>query len=104
VKIFATELRGRVDSIPVRIGGFTVQILALGEAIRIEVFFVFFGPRQIPGYYLRLGRDRFLLTLTNQNSIAEEIKSRLRTGNAFYRSVQNLLSSRLLSKNLKIKI
>jgi len=43
-------------------------------------------------------------TLTNRNSIAEEIKSRLRSGNACYDSVQNLLSSRLLSKNLKIKI
>ena len=42
--------------------------------------------------------------LTNQNSIAEEIKSRLRSGNACYRSVQNLLSFRKLSKNLKIKI
>ena len=42
-------------------------------------------------------------TLTNQNSIAEEIKSRLRSGNACYYSVQNLLSSRLLSKNVKIK-
>jgi len=43
-------------------------------------------------------------TLTVQNSIQEEIKSRLKLGNAFYHSVQNLLSSRLLSKNLKIKI
>ena len=43
-------------------------------------------------------------TLTNQKYIAEEIKSRLRSGNACYNSVQNLLSSRLLSKNLKIKI
>ena len=43
-------------------------------------------------------------TLTNQNSIAEEIKSRLKSGNACYHSVQNILSSRLLSKNLKIKI
>jgi len=43
-------------------------------------------------------------TLTNQNSIAEEIKSRLRSGNACYHSVQNVLSSRLISKNLKIKI
>ena len=43
-------------------------------------------------------------TLTNQNSIAEENKSRLQSGNAFYHSVQNLLSSRMLSKNLKIKI
>jgi len=43
-------------------------------------------------------------TLTNKNSIAEEIKSRLRSRSACYHSVQNLLSSRLLSKNLKIKI
>jgi len=43
-------------------------------------------------------------TLTHQNSIPEETKSRLRLGNACYHSVQNILSSRLLSKNLKIKI
>ena len=43
-------------------------------------------------------------TLTNQNSILEEIKSRLRSGNACYHSVQNLLPSWLLSKNLKVKI
>ena len=43
-------------------------------------------------------------TSTNQNSIAEEIKCRLKSGNACFHSVQNLLFSRLLSKNLKIKI
>jgi len=43
-------------------------------------------------------------TLTNQNSIPEEIKSRLRSGNGCYHSVQNLLSSRFLSKSLKTKI
>jgi hypothetical protein len=43
-------------------------------------------------------------TLTNQNSIQEEVKSRLKSENACYYSVQNLLSSRLLSKNLKIRI
>jgi len=43
-------------------------------------------------------------TLTNKNSIQEEIKSRLKLGNACYYSVQNLSSSSLLSKNLKIKI
>jgi len=43
-------------------------------------------------------------TLTNQNSFAEEIKSRLKSGNACYRSAQNIFFSRLLSKNLKIKI
>ena len=41
-------------------------------------------------------------TLTNQNYFQEEIKSRLKLGNACYHSVQNLLSSSLLSKNLKI--
>ena len=35
-------------------------------------------------------------SLTNQNSVQEEIKSRLKSGNACYYSVQNLLSSRLL--------
>ena len=43
-------------------------------------------------------------TLKNQNSVQEEIKSRLKLGNACYHSVQNLLSCRLLSTNLKIKI
>ena len=40
----------------------------------------------------------------NQNSIHDEIKSRLKLGNACYHSVQNLLSSSLLSKSVKIKI
>jgi len=43
-------------------------------------------------------------TLTNKNSIQEETKSRLKIGNAYYYSVQNLLSSSLLYKKLKIKI
>jgi hypothetical protein len=38
-------------------------------------------------------------TLTNRNSIQEEIKSRLNLENACYYSVQNLLSSSLLSKS-----
>jgi hypothetical protein len=43
-------------------------------------------------------------TVTNQNLIQEEIKRRLNSGNACYHSVQNLLSSRLMSKNLQIRI
>ena len=43
-------------------------------------------------------------SLTNQNSIQQEIKIKLKSGNACYHSVQNLLSSIVLSKNLKIKI
>jgi len=53
----------------------------------------------------RLEEFKYLgTTLTHQNSIAEEIKNRLRSGNACYHSVQNLLSPRLLPKNLKNKI
>jgi hypothetical protein len=44
------------------------------------------------------------MTVTNQNLIHEEIKRRLKSGNAFYHSVENLLSSRLLLKNLRIRI
>jgi hypothetical protein len=40
-------------------------------------------------------------TLTNQNSIQEELKSKLMSGNASYHSVQNILSSSLVSKNIK---
>jgi hypothetical protein len=63
--------------------------------------------------YMQIGNESFETveqfkylgtTLTNQNSIREEIKSRLKSGNVCYHSVQNLLSSSLLSKNVKIKI
>jgi len=41
--------------------------------------------------------------LNKSKFYTEEIRSRLKSGNACYHSVQNLLSSSLLSKNLKIK-
>jgi hypothetical protein len=34
----------------------------------------------------------------------EDVKRRLNSGNACYHSVQNLFSSRLLSKNVKVRI
>jgi hypothetical protein len=43
-------------------------------------------------------------TVTIQNLNQEKIKSRLNSGSARYHSVQNLLSSRLVSKNVKIRI
>jgi hypothetical protein len=46
----------------------------------------------------------FGMTVTNQNVIQEEIKRGLNSGEACYDSLQNLLSSRLLSKNVKIRI
>ena len=46
----------------------------------------------------------FWKTLTNQNSVLKEFKSSLKSGKACCHAVQNLLSSSLLSKNVKIKI
>jgi hypothetical protein len=43
-------------------------------------------------------------TVTNQNLIQTEIKRRLNSSNACYHSVQNLLSSPLMSEKVKIKI
>jgi hypothetical protein len=57
------------------------------------------------GSFERVEEFKYLgTTLTNDNSIQEEIKSRLQSGNACYHSVPSLLPSSLLSKNLKIKI
>jgi hypothetical protein len=56
-------------------------------------------------WYESVGQFKYLETsLTIQNSIHEEVKNRLKSGNACYHSVQNLLSSCLLSKSVKIKI
>jgi hypothetical protein len=44
------------------------------------------------------------MTVTNQNLIQKDIKRRLNSGNACYHLVQNLLSSRLLSKNMNVRI
>ena len=46
----------------------------------------------------------FGTTLTSRNYIQEEITSSLKSGNVCHLSVQNLLPSSLLSRNLKIKI
>jgi ribosomal protein S2 len=51
-----------------------------------------------------VAKFRFLgTTLTDQNNIYEEIKKRLNSGNACYHSVHSLLSSHLLSRNVKVK-
>jgi hypothetical protein len=44
------------------------------------------------------------MTVTDQNLILDEINRRLNSGNACYHSVQNLLSSRLLSNKAEIRI
>jgi len=44
------------------------------------------------------------MTATNQNSIHEEIKSRLNSGNTCYHSVQNHSVFHLISKDAEIKM
>ena len=43
------------------------------------------------------------VTVTSTNEIREEIKRRINLGNACYYSLEKILSSRLLSKKLKVK-
>jgi hypothetical protein len=42
------------------------------------------------------------LATTSSDQMHEEVKSRLKSGNGYYRSVQNLLSTSLLPRNIKI--
>jgi hypothetical protein len=77
--------------------------------------FMFMSRHQTAGQsnYIRVANKSFQKVakfkylesaLMDQNCIHEEIRSRLNSGNACYHTVQNLLSSRLLSRNVKIKI
>jgi hypothetical protein len=51
-----------------------------------------------------VAKFKYLRTLTDQHCRHEEIKSTLNSGNACYHSVQSLLSSRPLPRNLTVKI
>ena len=56
-------------------------------------------------YFERVEDLKYMGTnLTNHNVMQEEIKSRVQAGNACYHSVQNLLCTSLLYKNLSIEI
>jgi hypothetical protein len=97
-----------------------VALLDASEEIGLEVNsektkYMFMSRHQTAGQiiYIRVDNKSFEkvaefkylgATLTDQNCIQEEIWSRLNSGNACYHAVQNLLSSHLLSRNVKIKI
>jgi hypothetical protein len=90
---------------------FTLLVQLFG----ISSKYMFMSRHQTAGHsnYIRVANKSFEkvaklkylgATLTDQNCIREEIRSSLNSGNACYHAVQNLLSSHLLSRNVKIKI
>ena len=63
------------------------------------------GSNLLRNFYQKVNTFKYLGSLLRSvNSIYEEIKYRIKAGNPGYYSVQILLSSQLLSKNMKIKI
>ena len=76
------------------------------ESTRLVYYYYYYYYYHHPHYYYYYYYYYYYLgsLLTNQNYIQVEIKCRLKAGNSCYYSVQTLLSSRLLSKNFKIKI
>ena len=63
------------------------------------------GIKGVNSSFVSVEQFRYLGTnLTNQNSIQEGNKCKLKSQNACYHSVQNVLYSSLLPKNIKFKI
>jgi hypothetical protein len=92
-----------------------LEILSVKQAAPVKTLYMVMSRDQNAGQngYIQIDNKSFETveqfkyletTLTNKNSIPEEIKSRLKSGNACYLSVNYILFSSLLSKNVKIKI
>jgi hypothetical protein len=97
-------LGGSEDTIKENTDAFVVPSKEIGLEINADktIYMVMFrdqyGGRSHNRKINNSSFEREGKTLMNQNSIQEEIKSRLKSGNACYHLVQNLLSSSLLSR------
>ena len=81
------------------------------DVFHVFIFYFGFCTSFCTVRFILIGHERivpctfhFICYYVDCITIQEEIKSRLKIGNACYHSVQNLLSSSFISKNLKIKI
>jgi hypothetical protein len=92
----------RMTSVP------TAQRASVNERLRLLLLLYYYYY-----YYIKISNRCFEIVaqfrylgknITNKRLIQEEIKRKLTSGNACYHSVQNILFSRLLSKNIKIRI
>ena len=110
------KLRGSIHTVKENAEALVVATKEIGLEVNVDkTKYMFMSREQTAGLSHTVKVDKSSIerveefkylgtTLTNQNSIQKEIKSRLKSGNACYHSVQKLLSTSLLSKNLKIKI
>ena len=79
--------------------------MKLGDVSKIKVVaFILFQHSAYRKVKIIQSHEVWVSSLMSQISIQEEIKSILKSRNDCYHSVQNLLSSSLLSKNIKTKI
>jgi len=83
---------------------FYVHFLVLPYILHVPFISSFSGILTWPHTEYKFRLCVFLYVCANQNYVQEEIKSRSKSWNACYHLVQNLLSSSLLSKIIKIMI